>query len=324
MLKLEYLDPKYKNKWVLCPGAFHTVLCTLRCLGRTFEGSGLDQAWQEADLYSSITVTQIINGNHHNRAVEAHQVTLQTLFDLWIEAFLEDHHGVHDFLQSSAKELAEACRTKKDVHKAHQTFIRKLESVNLEKQLCDNDTNHDKNLMYKWARMYMRQVMILMQFQRATHDGDWYLYLASLKKLGVYFFAYNRLDYAQNIPEYIARMHELETTDADIWQDFLNGNFTVNTSNTVPFTRIGIDQAQEHLNKLTKGQGGISGIASYASTLLNFCLTAPELVRIAEETEELINVSYCTADAQHHGLAQAKVARQELAITKLKTLLAPL
>ena len=105
------------------------------CLGRTIEGSGLDQAWQAADLYSSITVTQIINGNHHNRAVEAHQVTLQTLFDLWIEAFLEDHHGVHDFLQSSAKELAEACRTKKDVHKAHQTFIRKLESVNLEKQL---------------------------------------------------------------------------------------------------------------------------------------------------------------------------------------------
>ena len=108
VLKLEHLDPKYKNKWVLCPGAFHTVLCALRCLGRTIEGSGLDQAWQEADLYSSITVTQIINGNHHNRAVKAHQVTLQTLFDLRIEAFLEDHHGVHDFLQSCAKGLPNA------------------------------------------------------------------------------------------------------------------------------------------------------------------------------------------------------------------------
>ena len=155
-----------------------------------------------------------------------------------------------------------------------------------------------------------------MQFQRATHDGDWYLYLASLEKLCVSIFAYNR----QDCTEYIACMHELETTNADIWQDFLNGDFTVNTSNTVPFTRIGIDQVQEHLNKRTKGQGEISGIASYASTLLKFCLTAPELARIAEETEELINVSDCTA---HHGLSQAKVARQELAITKLKTVLAP-
>ena len=50
-LKLEYIDTRLKNKWVLCPGAFHTVLCALRCLCRTIEGSGLDEAWQEADTY---------------------------------------------------------------------------------------------------------------------------------------------------------------------------------------------------------------------------------------------------------------------------------
>ena len=47
-LKLEYLDPQYKNKWVLCPGA-------LRCLGKTVEGSGIGEAWQEADLYGIVT-----------------------------------------------------------------------------------------------------------------------------------------------------------------------------------------------------------------------------------------------------------------------------
>jgi len=70
----------------------------------------------------------------------------------------------------------------------------------------------------------------------------------------------NRLDYAQNIPVYIVRMHELKKTDPDIWQEFVNGDFSVNTSNNVPFTRIGVDQAMEHLNKCTKGQGGICGI----------------------------------------------------------------
>jgi len=63
--------------------------------------------------------------------------------------------------------------------------------------------------------MYMRQVMVLLQFQRATSEGNWFLYLGALKMLCIYFFAYNRLDYAQNIPEYIAPMHSLENGDLE-------------------------------------------------------------------------------------------------------------
>jgi len=59
-------------------------LNTLTHKGKTVEGSGIDEAWQEADLYGSVTVTQIINGNNHNRSVQAHQLTLQVLFDLWL------------------------------------------------------------------------------------------------------------------------------------------------------------------------------------------------------------------------------------------------
>jgi len=323
-LKLEYLDPQYKNKWVLCPGAFHTVLCALRCLGRTIEGSGLDDAWQEADMYSSITVTQIINGNHHNRALQAHQITLQTLFDLWLSAFLDDHPQVCESLCSAALEFTEACKVKHDVRTAHQTFAMKLESMNLEKQLMDYDHTHEKNPMYKWARMYMKQIMVLLQFQRATREGNWFLYLSTLEKLCVYFFAYNRLDYAQNIPEYIARMHDMQTTNPEIWQEFVNGDFTVNTSNTVPFTRIAVDQAMEHLIKTAKGQGGISGITSNPTTLLKFCLTGPELARIAAEGERLTAVTNSeTHHQQHHCLSQAKVRKQEQSITKLKKVLVP-
>lgn len=143
--------------------------------------------------------------------------------------------------------------------------------------------------MYKWAQMYMKQIMVLVQFQRVTREGNCFPYLAALEKLCVYFFAYNRLDYAQNIPEYIAGMHELKTTGPDIWQEFVNGDFAMNTSNTVPF--IGVDQTMEQLNKLNKGQGGISGITSYPKTLLKFCLTAPELAGLAGEPERLVAVS---------------------------------
>ena len=102
-------------------------------------------------------MTQIINGNHHNRAVEAHLITLQALFDLWMETFLESHPTIQASLQSSAKELSDACRTKKDVPKAHQAFLLKIESLNLEVLIKEYDQSHEKDPMYKCIRLYTRQ-----------------------------------------------------------------------------------------------------------------------------------------------------------------------
>jgi hypothetical protein len=55
--------------------SFPYAVCALRCLGKTIEGSGIDEAWVEVEVYSSVTVDQIINGNHYRRALEAHEVT---------------------------------------------------------------------------------------------------------------------------------------------------------------------------------------------------------------------------------------------------------
>ena len=95
---------------------------------------------------------------------------------------------------------------------------------------------------------------------------------------------YQANNYAQNIREFIARMDATKTSDPELWQSFNNGEFAVNTSNRIPFTRIGVDQEMEHMNKSTKGQGRISGIASYPATLLKICLTASEQARLSEES----------------------------------------
>ena len=89
--KLAFLDHQFQDNIIASPGPFHIVLCALRCLGATVESSGLDMAWIEAGLYSSITVVQILYGKHHNRALDAHQISLQALFDLWIEAFFKEN-----------------------------------------------------------------------------------------------------------------------------------------------------------------------------------------------------------------------------------------
>ena len=52
-LKLEYISDKYKDKWWLLPGAFHTSLFAIRCLGKTIEHSGLDEFRVMSGLYSN-------------------------------------------------------------------------------------------------------------------------------------------------------------------------------------------------------------------------------------------------------------------------------
>ena len=118
-----------------------------------------------------------------------------------------------DTLYAATEQLTTACRISENVRRAHQTFLMKLESMKLEKQRQEYDATDDQDPM--WAQMYMKQVMVLLQFQHATRKGNWFLYLAAFEKLCVYFFAYNRLDYAQNIPEYIVHMHELKNTGLD-------------------------------------------------------------------------------------------------------------
>ena len=67
----------------------------------------------------------------------------------------------------------------------------------------------------------------------------------------------------------------LKLTNPDVWHEFENGGFTVNT-NLVPFTAIGVGQAQEHVNKVHKGHGGIT---HSPEALLGCCLSTPVLER---------------------------------------------
>jgi hypothetical protein len=56
------------------------------------------------------------------------------------------------------------------------------------------------------------------------------------------------------------------------------------------------------------------------TTLLKFCLTAPELARLAAKTECMVSIS-TAASKQHHSLSQATIHRHEEAISKLKAVL---
>ena len=114
-------------------------------------------------------------------------------------------------------------------------------------------------------------------------------------------------------------MTALETTDPDIYQEFIDGNFTVN-KNKIPFCAVGVDHALEHINRVMKVAGGLVGITQNASARERFFLTAPELSRLSEEAHEMSG-SLTATQKQHHDLSRVVWTRQEENILKLKNVI---
>ena len=104
-------------------------------------------------------------------------------------------------------------------------------------------------------------------------------------------------------------MKALQTTDPEIYQEFMDGHFTVN-KNQIPFCAIGVDHALEHINRIMKVTGGLVGITQNASARDRFFLTAPELSRLAEEAHQMAGTQTATRK-EHHDLSMAVWTRQE-------------
>ena len=170
--------------------------------------------------------------------------------------------------------------------------------------------------------MYMRQVMSLLNFMCSIKDPDIYMYLSSLGNVCKYILSYNRLDYALNISEYLARVDNTRTTDPEMWNMFQTGGFALK-ANSIPFTGIGVDQGQEFLNKILKGEGGLRGITNRPAALLQFCLSASELARLALETEELIGFNPKSKRQHHHHLSSAKFIERQNKVELLYNVLEP-
>ena len=133
------------------------------------------------------------------------------------------------------------------------------------------------------------------EFSSSNTTASWQLHLSS--QVCTWLFAYDRHDYARHIPEYITQLYQLELDQSDTWKGFDEGNFTVAT-NPIPFTAICVDQAQEHVNMVHKGDAGIIGITTNPESLLvlRYCLNTPELSLKCDDTGNCSRLNFLTTE----------------------------
>ena len=324
-VKLQMHKAPTLNNLVFRIGEMHTVMTSLRALGTSIDDSGFDDAWIEANLYSSTTTRQILEGRHMKRALTAHSITSSALCDLHLSAFLktevEQSSTVHDNLQVAASMVNSACQEHKydELDNRHKQLLDVID-VSLIDKLNEFDAKMEtSHPTFKFARDYMKFVAWIWMFIRATREGNWKLHLESLRALCKYFFAHDRQNYTRMVPLYLAQMEKLETNDPDIYTEFMAGNFCV-YKNEVPFCAIGPDHGIEHENKVMKILGGLKGLTQQPAAMARWFLIAPELSRLGNEAEHLVG-KVSQRSVSHHDLSDAKLKRYEENVGKLREVL---
>lgn len=304
---------------ILRPGELHIVIAQLRTIGAFIEDSGLDMCWIESELYGPTTVKQIIEGKHVKRGVTAHITTLQALFELYQDAFLQQDPTLYRCLEQLAKQLGDVCADgskKEEIKEVHGKLVQTIESMQVVKKMEMFDARQDKIPLFKFTRQCMRMVMEMMSFIRAVRTGNWALHLEALQLFTKYFFAHDRLHYARMIPLYLAEMQKLPESDPEIYEEFQKGNWVVNKNSGVPFCALGADHALEHVNRSMKISGGLVGITLNPNARTKYFLIAPELARLAEQAKQMAGISSKTP-THHHTLTTTAKARQEKNIEQL-------
>ena len=115
------------GKCVLPIGELHTVLSALTAIGRYIECSGIDQLWVEVGMYSPTTVRQIIGeGKHLYRAMEAHMVTLITLYSLLMPALWDNGFDGKSEIEKAASDVNVSSRNTQEplqIKEAHVKMV---------------------------------------------------------------------------------------------------------------------------------------------------------------------------------------------------------
>ena len=145
------------------------------------------------------------------------------------------------------------------------------------------------------------QIEILV-FVRSIREGNFHLYVQSLRNLLKCFFALDHTNYARWLTIHVFDLIPLPITHPDVYQQMLKGFFSFAKTKR-PFSRMALDQVHEQNNKIIKGVGGATSLLNTQdeSALIRWETCGPEVARIVSEFEDsLYNQDASSSAAKHH------------------------
>lgn len=322
VLQILDVDVVLKNQIIPRIGGLHAAMAVLRGIGASIQNSGIDDIWQEADVYGPETTRQILKCNHYKRSLRAHLYTYHALFELELEQFLQDKPQFQVLLLEKSQLLNSACAVKDITNRT--TLVKEANILGIESIQSElfpafyawEEEHNRSNAMFHSMTNYMHRVENLLQFIAASRSGDLKLHLQAGQSLSYIFFAFDRIKYKRLWPRYISDMHQIETAHPATWNELLSGNISV-TESDIPFVSVDGDHATEHAVKCLKGREALTGISNDETCRLRYFLSSPELSRLVTAYKNQHDIEK-SCIPQHHDLYPSAMAKEQNATRKIK------
>jgi len=144
--------------------------------------------------------------------------------------------------------------------------------------------------------------MILLVFVRSIREGDFDLFVETLKQMVPWFFALDHVNYARWLPVHLKDMVSLNGRHPDIYEHFKRGCFVVRKT-IHKYSAISLDQAHEQNNAVVKGTGGAVGLLTDPAALRRWMISGPEISRMVDDFENMIIRKSDGSDKHHEQYA---------------------
>ena len=205
-----------QEKLVVMLGALHIEMVMLSCIGDWLQDSGWTIALSNSGVTSSGN-DSLLTGHDVANTKYAHQVTALTLYNLMNDAF--EKSGLNN-------------------------------GVNFEAWRAEMEI---KSPQFQFWSIALKIEMDYLMFLRSIRSSNFNLYISSIGKFLPWIFAFDHVHYSRWLSIHHYDMEMLKDTNPEIHHEFdVNGNFTVKRTRN-RFSKMGLDQRHEQLNKDVKG-----------------------------------------------------------------------
>ena len=264
----------------------------LGIIGKRFGDAGLRDLLIQSEVLAEGSVDRALSGKMYNRAVRYLKLVYEALFRLLLDMlhtkYESDQHkkSLFDDLTEKVKELStNLCQddfeqfVDSDVISKYMTMV-----IDFLDHLNDSGGN-----LAKFWLSFVEMAKLLLNLLSATRAGIWHLFLETIRDIFPYTFAYENINYSRYLTVMLGELSSLETDHPDVYQEFMEGNFTVQLSEHCTFGRMEPDKVIEMtINKDTKTPGGTTGFSMKQDAIMRWTLNSSYR---AESTEMSLYVS---------------------------------
>lgn len=294
-------------------GMFHWVKILLKCAGRYLQGSGIEDALIETDVFGKLTLNSVLEGSHYVRSFHGIIMISDLMSSLAWAAFWQSmeksgNNSNADTLKCAGEVRTALCEKTRCIGK-----FAELVGMSSELQEQFNSFLREccgKSEMCEYLEQFQHMASVIKHAVASDREGNFHLHISSVEKSLAIFREHDCLNYLRYGSYYLESTKTLEATHPEIFKCFLRGQFVVKDKGAGNFNAVAPDmKLEQSIQRSSKSVGGIVGQTKNLAIAVEWQLIFHEILLISNNFREIMNdisMDHSESARVHHELTGRK------------------